>query len=135
MKEEAKAPPGCKGLIESRGDQPLRPDLRNLGPLGGKLSRTTAAESKKSAEVTERARLLQSEVANLMADHATKEKVVRQLEEKVVTLESQTIELSGMREELHGSCWRVVERYVRTVFTDISGQMLGHQPLFYGSLT
>lgn len=71
-----------------------------VSALGGKLSRTTAAESKKSAEVTERARLLQSEVANLMADHATKEKVVRQLEEKVVTLESQTIELSGMREAL-----------------------------------
>ena len=71
-----------------------------VSALGGKLSRTTAAESKKNAEVTERARLLQSEVANLMADHATKEKVVRQLEEKVVTLEAQTAELSGVREAL-----------------------------------
>ena len=35
-----------------------------------------------------------------MADHATKERVVRQLEEKVTSLESQTVELSSMREAL-----------------------------------
>ena len=68
--------------------------------LAEKLSRATSAESKKNAEASERARLLQSEVANLMADHATKERVVRQLEENVASLESQTVELSSMREAL-----------------------------------
>ena len=71
-----------------------------VNTLAEKLSRATSAESKKNAEASERARLLQSEVANLMADHATKERVVRQLEEKVTSLESQTVELSSMREAL-----------------------------------
>jgi len=71
-----------------------------VNTLAEKLSRATSAESKKNAEASERARLLQSEVANLMADHATKERVVRQLEENVASLESQTVELSSMREAL-----------------------------------
>jgi len=54
----------------------------------------------KNSEAMERSRLLQSEVANLMADHATKERVVRQLEEKVTSLESRTMELSSTREAL-----------------------------------
>ena len=71
-----------------------------VNTLAEKLSRATSAESKKNSEAMERARLLQSEVANLMADHATKERVVRQLEEKVTSLESRTMELSSTREAL-----------------------------------
>ena len=71
-----------------------------VNTLAEKLSRATSAESKKNSEAMERSRLLQSEVANLMADHATKERVVRQLEEKVTSLESRTMELSSTREAL-----------------------------------